>query len=280
MYEPSDAALPDGEHPQGRLKAIPGQREDIFADKTIDLRAKRSLMSFLKVVADPSALEEALTASGSQSLQRYLVESFRFSDSLVSTMHALTLSPHYPDQTPVTYALPRLARHLGSMGAFGPGFGAVIPKWGGLSEIVQVSCRACAVGGGVYMLSHSIENSHMEESGDAHKLEVNLSGQSPIRTTHVAKLSASAPRSESASLPEAEYVTRGIAVVSSPLQELFPRIAEGSPPSACTIVVFPADSLRHEGQPLARPLYLMIHSSDTGECPEDQCKFLYACPSK
>ena len=69
---------------------------------------------------------------------------------------ALALSSAHPSQTATEYALPRIARHLRSIGVFGPGFGAVIPKWGGLSEVSQVSCRACAVGGGVYVLGKGV----------------------------------------------------------------------------------------------------------------------------
>jgi len=54
------------------------------------------------------------------------------------------------------------------MGMFGPGFGSVIPKWGGLSEVAQVACRAGAVGGAVYVLGKdikAIEVAQVDEDG-------------------------------------------------------------------------------------------------------------------
>ncbi|KAJ8605274.1 hypothetical protein MRB53_041468 [Persea americana] len=116
-----------------QLTRIPNGREDIFKDDASDLKAKRALMKFLRFVMH---YEEHVTAHG--------------------PLSALTFSARTPESTTVQVALPRIRQYLRSIGVFGPGFGAVFPKWGGLAEVGQVACRACAVGGGVYMLDKAI----------------------------------------------------------------------------------------------------------------------------
>ncbi len=145
--------------PHGALQKIPSSREDVFADQSIDLRSARSLMKFLKVAADTETQAESVSSWGSNPFPEYLTSQFKIADRLQSALLALTLSPTSPARTTTEYALPRIHRHLTSIGIFGPGFGAVIPKWGGLAEVAQVACRASAVGGGVYILKEGDQES-------------------------------------------------------------------------------------------------------------------------
>ena len=255
-----------------QLSKIPGGREDVFADKTIDLKSKRNLMKFLKTVAETETHPQILEQWGNESFQHYLSECFAIPGKLLSTLHALTLSPFGPNQTKVSYALPRVARHLGSIGVFGPGFGAVVPKWGGLAEIAQVGCRACAVGGGVYMLSRELEeiDTNSPEKNTS-LLHVKLAGKEDVKTSGMVGLPEDFTKKTS-TLDAATFTTREITIVSSALDELFPPTAEGLAPPACSIVVFPAGSLREGEAQLDRPVYLVIHTSDTGECPAGQSK--------
>ena len=235
-------------------------------------------MKFLKTVADTETHLEILEKWGNESFEGYMSECFAISDKLLSTLHALTLSPLPPNETKVSWALPRIARHLGSIGIFGPGFGAVIPKWGGLAEIAQVGCRACAVGGGVYMLSQETEEIEETESGVENSLlHINLAGEESVKTSRIVSLPKDTTDETPPVLAGSTSSARGITVVSSSLDELFPPTAEGSAPSACSIVVFPAQSLRRGEKQLDHPIYLVIHSSDTGECPTGQCKLQLAC---
>ena len=260
---------------QGRLKKIPGGREDVFADKTIDLKSKRALMKFLRLAADADAQQSVLEEWGGRSFQEYLTSQFGLSLELQSALHALTLSSQPPTLTQTSYALPRITRHLASIGIFGPGFGSVIPKWGGMAEIAQVACRAGAVGGGVYVLGKAVNsisgNDHIPEISDQRRLRIGLKGADTVRTDWIAGSDHDLPpqSSTTANHESTPYLSRSISIISSPLSELFPLAAEGAPPPAGAVVVFPAGSLKRAD---LLPVYFMIHSSDTGECPADQCK--------
>lgn len=247
---------------QAELKRLPNGREDIFEDKSIDLRAKRNLMKFLKFVVDYQNHSEIWRPFTEASLPSFLSSQFQMSPHLRTIILALTLSLDTYEDTTVGYSLPRIARHLASIGVFGPGFGAVIPKWGGSAEIAQVACRAGAVGGGVYVLGTGITSS---VTNSDNSIEVTLSNGEVVKTKLAFRdVSSDKPSSN----PTA--VSRLIAVASTPLLSLFEGSVEGSPLAAVSVVVFPPESLAIDGTPNTHPVYIMAHSSETGECPAGQ----------
>ncbi|KAL8724825.1 MAG: hypothetical protein Q9166_007727 [cf. Caloplaca sp. 2 TL-2023] len=271
----------EGEGPV--LRKIPGSREDVFADKSIDLRSTRSLMKVLKVAADATAYQIIAGESGDQSFPDFLSSEYKIDSKLQAPLQALTLSLDSPSNTSVGYALPRLHRHLTSIGIFGPGFGAVVPKWGGLAEVAQVACRAGAVGGGVYMLKTGIEAiSPVTPDDDCSTItdpllsNVKLQGGDEVKARWIigtpSTLQGFSDQSSEGNTVTIE-VTHLTAIISSPLTFLFPPPAEGSPPPASVIVVLPPGSVQlpkstnHAEVPA---IYLIVHSSDTGECPEGQ----------
>ena len=278
----------------GSLKRIPGGREDVFADKSIDLRSTRSLMKFLKLATDVEAHASILEVWGSKPFPDFLGSHLGIPPRLQAPLLALTMSPQPPAQTLTSYAFPRIHRHLTSVGMFGPGFGSVIPKWGGLAEIAQVACRAGAVGGGVYVLKKGFEaneNLDQQVSGkDGIPLDENsktstvrLEGGEEIRTKWiVGSMWDLPPQLKADIIKEAAlvYVSRSITILSSPLSQLFPPPAEGTPPPAAAVIVFPTGTLELQNENNSpqvyrdhtSPVYLIIHSSDTGECPAGQCK--------
>ncbi len=271
-----------------KLRRIPGGREDIFSDKSIDLRSSRSLMKFLKIAADAETHDTILEEWGSRPFLDYLNAQFNIVPALQAPLLALTSSPSTPAMTLTSFALPRIHRHLTSIGLFGPGFGAVLPKWGGLAEIAQVACRAGAVGGGVYMLNKGIESVEDkntpprlgEEVSDAEEqcsLRIKLQGGEEINAHWLVGSSDDIhPFTEQPPTQlETSQTSHSITIVSSPLPSLFRLPAEGAPSPAATVVVFPIGSLSFDS-PIAAvdipPVYLTIHSSDTGECPTGQCE--------
>ena len=267
-----------GQGARGTLKKIPGGREDVFADETIDRQFKRSLMKFLRLAVDADAQETILQEWGSRSFDAFLIHEYGLSTQLRSALHALTLSLRPIDQTTTSYALPRITRHLTSIGVFGPGFGSVIPKWGGIAEIAQVACRALAVGGGVYVLNKGIQDVVREtnDPGADEGLAIRLDGGETVTTkwfaSDVDNFPASRLPEKGLGMPE---IARSITILSSNLSELFPLPIDGAPPPAVAVVAFPALGLPHEERSSYQrpvPVYLMIHSSDTGECPPGQCK--------
>ena len=281
----------------GRLQKIPGGREDVFADTTIDRRSMMSLMKFLKFATDPEGQVPKVEREISAPLPNFpvfLEDQFKIGPRMQEPLFALTLSPRSPAETDTSYALSRIHRHLASIGMFGPGFGSVIPKWGGLAEIAQVACRAGAVGGGVYVLRKGLttcKSSSQQAIGTnedcsgsiSQLLDLTLQGGESLKAQWLVGSRWDLPtltQDELESEEAAPHVARSITIISGSLSELFPPPAEGSPPSAGAVAVFPSRLLGHDSKVPPRtitgsdppPAYLTVHSSDTGECPTGQCK--------
>lgn len=275
---------------RGSLQRIPGGREDVFADRSIDRRASMSLMKFLKLAADPETHASVLEEWGQDSFPKFLESHLKIPPRLQAPLIALTLSPNTPAETLTSYALPRIHRHLTSIGMFGPGFGSVIPKWGGLAEIAQVACRAGAVGGGVYVLKRGFET---EEDPDQQPLDrqglrldedtqvytVRLEGGEDVKTRWIVGSSWDLPQQIQNKPSEdrsPSSVARSITIVSGSLSQHLPPPVDGAPPPAGAVIVFPTGCIPIEidkQRTDAPPLYFMVHSSDTGECPTGQCKY-------
>ncbi|KAI5282152.1 Rab proteins geranylgeranyltransferase component A, partial [Ascosphaera aggregata] len=141
----------------GDLSRVPSGREDVFADDSIPLKSKRALIKFLRNLMRPADDTESSVDDLSLSFTEYLKTNFQVPVELCDPLASLALSPDSASKASASFVLPRIKRHLSSIGMLGPGFGAVITKWGGASEIAQVGCRACAVGGGIYALNRGIE---------------------------------------------------------------------------------------------------------------------------
>ncbi|THC99110.1 hypothetical protein EYZ11_001431 [Aspergillus tanneri] len=250
------------------LFRVPGSREDVFADDTITVKSKRTLMRFLRHIGKPQEDDEAGVEEDDLSLPEYLSSKFQMPSELHDPLLSLSLSQAALQQTSVEYAVPRIKRHLASIGVFGPGFGALLAKWGGGAEVSQVGCRALAVGGGIYVLNAGINSitSITEARDDNQALaEVHLSNGETIKTKFVVGSHWDLP---SQNRPSCDKVARSITVVSSPLENLFPITVEGSPVPAGAVVVFPGASLGRGDD--SSPVYILAHSSDTGECPSGQ----------
>ncbi|KAJ9635467.1 Rab proteins geranylgeranyltransferase component A [Coniosporium tulheliwenetii] len=275
---------------KGRLTRIPSGREDVFADQSLDIRSKRALMKFLRFVADYENQPELWEAARQAPFPEFLSTQFKLPAASHDMLLALTLSPAAPLQTTTEYALPRIARHLRSIGLFGPGFGAVIPKWGGLAEIAQVSCRAGAVGGGTYVLgkrvmeievkSESADDAGTIDTSPPQAFNTTLVGEDGTDVVSTACIVGSDEDLSSSSAPSQDAqqsARRSISIVSSHLEPLFPPLAEGAPAPAGAVVVFPAGSLSDSGVESATdpPVHVLAHTSDTGECPDGQ-SVLYA----
>lgn len=129
---------------------VPGNREDVFADSNISMKSKRTLMRFLRQISKPHDEEEQDETEEKEDLSMpfadYLSSNFSVPRDLQDPLLSLSLSQLAQQDTSASYAVPRIKRHLASIGALGPGFGGVVSKYGGGSEILQVGCRASAVG--------------------------------------------------------------------------------------------------------------------------------------
>ncbi|KAI1449128.1 GDP dissociation inhibitor-domain-containing protein [Annulohypoxylon stygium] len=237
-----------------KLARIPSSREDVFSTQAIPAKSKRLLMKFLKFVIDYDSEEQKPVWQGREQmlLSEFLVTEFKLDENLRKYILALTLT--LDGRVTVADGLATINRHLSSTGLFGPGFCAVYPKWGGSSEIAQVACRAGAVGGGIYMLDTKAEvNNDSDE-----EITLKLSNDMSVRTTKLITL-------QTETAPDSPAINRRIAVVNSPLQVLFGVVVEGAPTPAVAVVVIPADIFA------PNPIHVLVHSSETGECPAGQC---------
>lgn len=261
----------------GRLQKIPSTREDVFADNTISARDKRTLMRFLRsVLSQPVA--EAGPSEGppaDATLPSMLTTQFGMAPSLQQPLMALSLSYDRGGDVKARSAISRIRRHMRSIGAFGAGFGAVMPKYGGAAEIAQVACRASAVGGAVYVLGRGLKkiSTWLESEASSEELvQLELSDGEEVKTRFVIGCAEDLPTKI---IEETGYSTQdlvqtinSISVVSSPLEHLFPLTSEGGPVPNGAVVVTGGDQTAEEV-----PAYLVVHSSDSGECPHGQCKF-------
>ncbi|KAF2218669.1 putative rab geranylgeranyl transferase escort protein [Elsinoe ampelina] len=281
VYQQS--APSDSGSTSGQLVRVPNSREDIFSNPALTLRAKGALVKFLRFVAVYQEEQETWTDWKNKSFADFLVKKFRISPDFHGPLLALSMSSKPDDKVTTDFALANIHRHLTSMGVFGAGFSAVLPKYGGLSEVVQVACRAAAVGGAVYVLNRGIDNVDAvsdEEPG----IQVVLQGGDKFVTSHLIGTHDQLPKAwntpDGTEEQLANVCARSISVVSSTMDALFPRGAEGSPPPSAAVVVYPSGTIAHvDGQGFnPNPIHVLVHSADTGECPKGQC-VIYAMTS-
>ncbi|KAH6618488.1 rab geranylgeranyl transferase escort protein-like protein [Boeremia exigua] len=272
VYTQDNGGKPsDGAVVSQKLLKVPNGREDVFQDDQLDFKAKRALMKFLRFITDYEEQTEVWNDHRLQSFPEFLSTQFKIPVALQGPLLALALSPSCSTQTTTEYALPRIATHLRSIGVFGAGFGAVIPKWGGLAEISQVSCRACAVGGGVYVLGKGLTSSTNAATNSDGDVKLHLKDGEAVTAKWVVGGSVSTDNKDS--------YCRSTTIVASPLTPLFPPIAEEAPAPASAVAVFPSGSLSIDGiDDELPPVHIFVHSSDTGECPSGQ-SILYASTS-
>lgn len=276
--DPGSEHTAEGSTQSSRLLKVPNGREDVFQDQVLDFKSKRALMKFLRFIAEYEEQREVWEEHRQQPFPAFLSEQFKVPVALQAPLLALTLSPFSSNQTTTEYALPRVARHLRSIGVFGAGFGSVIPKWGGMSEIVQVACRSCAVGGGVYVLGKGLATASeytASEAGAAEGFKLGPHDHESWPPKWIVRESAG-------DLDKSPTHCKSISIVSSTLGPLFPPIAEDAPPPASAVVVFPSGSLSlavdSADNTELPPVHVLVHSADTGECPAGQSKHPFLNP--
>ncbi|KAF5010656.1 hypothetical protein FDECE_3196 [Fusarium decemcellulare] len=256
---------PSESSPTPSLSRIPSTREDVFSNTSIPARSKRSLMKFLKFVLDYESEPQAdvWKARANEPLTEFLASEFKLDATLQSYIITLTLS--HDGKVSVKTGLAAISRHLMSMGVFGPGFAAVYPKWGGLSEVAQVGCRAAAVGGAVYMLGSGIKELQSPASDQAEApIELTFTNDIEVKTKLVVQGTEGLH-------PNGLQISRLTAVTKSDLSPVFELLTEGAPAPAVAVIAYPTASVADEDRNSSEyPVYAMVHSSDTGECPSGQ----------
>jgi RAB protein geranylgeranyltransferase component A len=264
ILQPADS----GSDAPPSLSRIPSTREDVFANTAIPARAKRHLMKFLKFVLghEETPQVDQWRPQANKPLTEFLASAFNLDAALQSYVVALTLS--IDGKISVEAGLKAIHKHISSMGLFGPGFAAVYPKWGGLSEVAQVGCRAGAVGGAVYMLGTGITTVASAVQESIPPLTITLTNDVVINAKTLVQ--------ESVTFSDnGQRLSKMIAIVNAALLPVFEVVVEGAPTPAVAIVAIPPGSVVSNGSASEYPVYLAIHSSDTGECPAGQCKLKF-----
>jgi len=211
------------------------------------------------------------TSNVPDTLEAKLVHQFKVPYDLVPAVQALALNIGMPRNTRFESVVVRLRRHLTSMGYFGPGLAAVMAKYGGNSEIAQVACRAGAVGGFVYLLGHGITAVDLTSTEDSH-VNIELSDGTKVKARHVVGMRGDLPATITSNLDESrgrsatQKVAHRISIVSRPLRQLFTSASDNDTVPAVAII------LVDNGDHNLPPVYLQVHSEETGECPRGQCK--------
>ncbi|KAG6014828.1 hypothetical protein E4U43_006081 [Claviceps pusilla] len=257
---------PGSELSEPMLSRIPSTREDVFSNKAIPTRAKRSLMKFLKFVLeyDVEPHIDLWKSRESEPLATFLESEFKLDADSQSYVTTLTL--FLQEKPLVGHGLAAINRHLRSMGVFGAGFAAVYPKWGGLSEVAQVGCRAGAVGGAIYMLGVGVSGAKPVSKDGQDLVDVSLTNDVTVESKTLITGDRQTPDDSQL------RVSRLSAIVNVPLPAMFEAVVEGAPIPCVAVVAFPAGSVVDEnGSPSQYPIYALVHSSDTGECPIGQC---------
>jgi hypothetical protein len=218
-------------------------------------------VKFLRFVQTYEEQSEVWSPDAETPFTDFLQRKFGLPPSSHGALLALTLGSGPSAQVNTATALPKISRHLRSIGVFGAGFGAVLPKWGGLAEIAQVACRAGAVGGGVYVLKKGIKS--CSSLGDG-VTELVLSEGEKLFTSWLVGCPDDVPAQSSHTITDG--LTKGIFVVSPALATLFPPTSEGGVTPAGAVVAIPS------GDPECPPMHIIAHSHESGECPSSQSK--------
>ncbi|KAH9828112.1 DNA repair protein rad16-like [Teratosphaeria destructans] len=253
--------------PEATITKVPSGREDIFRDSSLNVRVKRSLMQFLRYVITYEEQED-WEQKKSLSFTQELEKTFGLPAASHGPLLALALPSTSSREMSMQDVIPRIAQHLRSIGVLGPGFSAVLPKWGGLAEVVQVACRACAVGGGVYVLGKGVKAATQTFKD---QLSLELSDGEKVTTKWLVGSAEDVPptvHEVSSADTTVTETTKSISIVSSALSSLFPPTSEGGVKPEGAVVVVESNS----GMP---PVHILVHTSDAGECPSGQC-VLYA----
>ena len=269
-----------------KLVRVPNGREDLLDDQSIDHKSRRALIKFLRFIGNFETQRDIWRPFESQPISNFLKSQFNLSLDSQQPIHAISMSSMSQQDTTTGFALPRIAKHLRSIGMFGQGFGAVLPKWGGLAEVAQVGCRAGAVGGGVYVLGNgvtSVGSTSCEGACGKEKaklaLEIELSNGEKLISDWLVCGYDNTPQSlpssqKSKDTIRGEVTCRSISVIDSPLPSLFQSLGESAPNPVGAVVVISGEFVNAEEEH-SNPVHIIIHSSDTGECPTGQCKYFH-----
>lgn len=137
-------------------KLMNNSRLDIFADPSLSLQMKRTLMKFIKFVINLQDNKPTWLPYSDQPIHKFLTENFKLNDTQINEI-IFSLALCFSKNLNTLEALQRVRRYLVSFDVYG-NFPVIYSKYGGPGELAQGFCRSAAVAGSTYMLNTSIKN--------------------------------------------------------------------------------------------------------------------------
>ncbi|KZP14137.1 FAD/NAD(P)-binding domain-containing protein [Athelia psychrophila] len=143
-----------GIYESGKVRDVPGSKEDVFKNKDISLVDKRRLMRFLVFAASEFEDSKELAGKGDVPFVEFLRATFSLKDNLASVI-AYALAFCVVASEPTLPALRRIRSYLRAGGRYGSS-PFLVGHYGGAGEIAQGFCRVAAVAGGIYILGKRV----------------------------------------------------------------------------------------------------------------------------
>ncbi|KAF8460038.1 hypothetical protein BDZ91DRAFT_785524 [Kalaharituber pfeilii] len=251
--------------------------EDIAWDPTLTNTHRTTLASFLRYIQSYQVSDSTSVTT----LHTLLTTTFPLPPRLRAHIHALTLLPTPPHSTPCSIAIPRLKRHLASLGRIPDARSAagLFVGYGGSAEMCQVFSRGGAVAGAVNVLGRGVVRVHCppfpSSEVQKRKWEVELESGEVVRVPWVVGGEWDLPDpnfNQSSPSPLSTAMARGVYIINHPLPALFnPKYPdERISPGGCIAAVFsPATltNLSETADSSPNPVYLHPRASSQGECP-------------
>ncbi|PWN90262.1 FAD/NAD(P)-binding domain-containing protein [Acaromyces ingoldii] len=171
---PSSSSLPSAEVEGWPLRKVPSSKEDIFKDKTMKLADKRRLMKLLQAAASSTSTvaeqQEDGDGTRDESFLHYLTDEAKLSMDLARDVaYGVALCSSSKDSKAAS--MERIKTHIDSVGRYGNS-AYLVGQYGGAGEMAQCFCRAAAVQGATFVLSHRIERLEKDEGPRSWKLKL------------------------------------------------------------------------------------------------------------
>lgn len=270
----------------GSFREVPCTFEDVAWSTDLTDRDRGHLGEFLRFVMKHDSDEPAdqkyrdtFQGNRTKTLYDFISKNFPLPPSAITSLSSLTLLPTPPTKILVAAAVPRLATYFGSLGNIPDvrSAAALTIAYGGSAELCQVFSRAAAVAGGVNVLGRGIKSVQKSETAPKtlpetetgeevkRQLEVELNNGETVYVDWII-----GDDSTKSSPSDATSIARAAYIISDPLSPIFEKkYKDEAIVPAATVLMVPAT-----GED-AKPVYIVVRSDVTGECPRGQC-LLYA----
>ncbi|GJJ07809.1 hypothetical protein Clacol_002014 [Clathrus columnatus] len=253
------------------FRRVPGSKEDIFRARDISLIDKRKLMRFLQFALSNFENKQEIGENEGTAFDTFLKDKFDL-DTISREGIVYALAHCQSGTEPTLSSITRLRDYLRSAGKYGNS-PFLIGHYGGLGELAQGFCRACAVNGGVYILGHKILSLKLPDESRSSPAAIELEGVPDTLTAdiviadqrHLLHADTGRPISSEEPVPQCAYAIAilnrpiGVPVSISPEEE-----TKGHPLDTCIVTFSPGSLPTGASAVVVRALQV---GEDTLSCP-------------